>query len=62
MLFLLNDVILSIDAAELTPPITSDRFAKVSLNYVAKLGAGAVRAPSRCCITRTSRRPSAWPP
>ena len=38
MLFLLNDVILSIDSAELTPPITSDRFAQVSLNYVAKLG------------------------
>jgi len=38
MLFLLNDVILSIDSAELTPPITSDRFAKVSLNYVGKLG------------------------
>lgn len=38
MLFLLNDVILSIDSAELTPPITSERFAQVSLNYVAKLG------------------------
>jgi hypothetical protein len=38
MLFLLNDVILSLDAAELAPPLTRDRFAKVSLNYVAKLG------------------------
>jgi len=38
MLFLLNDVILSIDSTELTPPITSERFAQVSLNYVAKLG------------------------
>lgn len=38
MLFLLNDVVLSLDAAELAPPITRDRFAKVSLNYVAKLG------------------------
>jgi hypothetical protein len=38
MLFLLNDVIFSLDAAELAPPITRDRFAKVSLNYVAKLG------------------------
>jgi hypothetical protein len=38
MLFLLNDVVLSLDAAELAPPITRDRFAKVSLSYVAKLG------------------------
>ena len=38
MLFLLNDVVFSLDAAELAPPITRDRFAKVSLNYVAKLG------------------------
>jgi hypothetical protein len=38
MLFLLNDVILSLDAAELAPPLTRDRFAKVSLNYVGKLG------------------------
>jgi hypothetical protein len=38
MLFLLNDVVLSLDAAELAPPLTSERFAKVSLNYVAKLG------------------------
>jgi len=38
MLFLLNDVVLSLDAAELAPPLTRDRFAKVSLNYVAKLG------------------------
>lgn len=38
MLFLLNDVVLSLDAAELAPPITRDRFAKVSLNYVSKLG------------------------
>ena len=38
MFFLLNDVVLSLDAAELAPPLTSERFAKVSLNYVAKLG------------------------
>lgn len=38
MLFLLNDVVLSLDTAELTPPLTRERFAKVSLNYVAKLG------------------------
>jgi hypothetical protein len=38
MLFLLNDVMLSLDAAELTPPITADRFAKLSLSYVSKLG------------------------
>lgn len=38
MLFLLNDVILSLDASELAPPITSERFSKVSLSYVGKLG------------------------
>jgi hypothetical protein len=38
MLFLLNDVVLSLDSADLAPPITSERFAKVSLSYVAKLG------------------------
>ncbi|MEJ2814857.1 MULTISPECIES: hypothetical protein [unclassified Caulobacter] len=38
MLFLLNDVVLSLDAAELAPPLTSERFAQVSLSYVAKLG------------------------
>jgi hypothetical protein len=38
MLFLLNDVILSLDAAELAPPLAAERFAQVSLNYVAKLG------------------------
>jgi len=37
MLFLLNDVVLSLEAAELTPPLASDQFAKVSLSYVAKL-------------------------
>ncbi|ATC34526.1 hypothetical protein CA606_10050 [Caulobacter vibrioides] len=38
MLFLMNDVILSLDPAELTPPVTRDRFAKLSLSYVAELG------------------------
>ena len=38
MLFLLNDVVLSLDAAELVPPLTRERFAQVSLNYVSKLG------------------------
>ena len=38
MLFLLNDVILSFDPAELAPPIARDQFAKLSLNYVGKLG------------------------
>jgi hypothetical protein len=38
MLFLMNDVILSFDAAELTPPMTRDRFAALSLNYVGELG------------------------
>jgi len=38
MLFLMNDRILSFDAAELTPPMTRDRFAALSLNYVGELG------------------------
>ncbi len=38
MLFLMNDVILSFDATELTPPLTRDRFANLSLNYVGELG------------------------
>ena len=38
MLFLLNDVVLSFDPAELTPPVTRDRFAKLSLSYVGELG------------------------
>ncbi|OYX05912.1 MAG: hypothetical protein B7Z12_02165 [Caulobacter vibrioides] len=38
MLFLMNDVVLSLDPAELTPPVTRDRFAKLSLSYVGELG------------------------
>ncbi|MFY8210710.1 MAG: hypothetical protein ACOVOE_15555 [Caulobacter sp.] len=38
MLFLMNDVVLSFDPAELTPPVTRDRFAKLSLSYVGELG------------------------
>jgi hypothetical protein len=38
MLFLLNDVVLTFDAADLAPPMTADRFAKLSLNYVGELG------------------------
>src|SRR4051812_22874287 len=38
MLFLLNDVVLSVDTAEMALPLARDLFEKVSLNYVAKLG------------------------
>ena len=38
MLFLLNDVVLSVDTAELALPLAYDQFAKVSLSYVGKLG------------------------
>jgi hypothetical protein len=38
MLFLMNDVVLNLDAAELTPPVSSDRFAMLSLAYVGELG------------------------
>jgi len=37
MLFLMNDVVLSLDVAQLTPPVSSDRFAKLSLTYVGEL-------------------------
>ncbi|WP_421737082.1 hypothetical protein [Caulobacter sp.] len=38
MLFLMNDVVFSFDAAELTPPMARDRFAKLSMAYVGELG------------------------
>lgn len=38
MLFLLNDVVLTFDAADMAPPMAADRFAKLSLNYVGELG------------------------
>jgi hypothetical protein len=38
MLFLMNDVVLSFDAAELAPPMERDRFAKLSMAYVSELG------------------------
>jgi hypothetical protein len=38
MLFLMNDVVLSFDAAEMAPPMARDRFAALSLNYVGELG------------------------
>jgi hypothetical protein len=38
MLFLMNDVVLSFDAAELAPPMERDRFAKLSMSYVSELG------------------------
>ena len=38
MLFLMNDVVLGFDASELTPPVTRDRFAQLSLVQVGELG------------------------
>lgn len=38
MLFLMNDVVLSLDAAQLTPPMTQQQFASLSLTYVGRLG------------------------
>lgn len=38
MLFLMNDVVLSLDAAELAPPATVKRFQALSLDFVSKLG------------------------
>jgi hypothetical protein len=37
MLFLMNDVVLNLDVVQLTPPVSSDRFAKLSLTYVGEL-------------------------
>lgn len=39
MLFLMNEVVLNLDALELAPPVTARRFAKLNLNFVSKLGA-----------------------
>lgn len=38
MLFLMNDVVLSLDALELAPPATVKRFNALSLEFVGKLG------------------------
>lgn len=38
MLFLLNDVVFSLDAAEIAPPIRADRFKALSSSFVEKLG------------------------
>lgn len=38
MLFLMNDIILTFDPAELAPPLTRERFQALSLNYVGELG------------------------
>lgn len=38
MLFLMNDVVLSLDALELAPPATVKRFQALSLDFVGKLG------------------------
>ncbi len=38
MLFLLNDVVLKLDARSLTPPLQAHRFSALSLNYVRDLG------------------------
>jgi hypothetical protein len=39
MLFLMNDVVLSLDAVDLTPPMAAQRFARLNLDFVSKLGA-----------------------
>jgi hypothetical protein len=38
MLFLMNDVVLSLDALDLAPPATVKRFHALSLGFVGKLG------------------------
>lgn len=39
MLFLMNDVVLNLDALDLAPPVAARRFAKLNLPFVANLGA-----------------------
>ncbi|MFZ5670506.1 MAG: hypothetical protein ACOY4K_13520 [Pseudomonadota bacterium] len=39
MLFLMNDVVLNLDALELAPPVAARRFAHLSLAFVNQLGA-----------------------
>ncbi len=38
MLFLLNNVMLSVDMAAMTPPLSGDQFARLPLSFVGKLG------------------------
>ncbi len=38
MLFLMNDVVLNLDAVELAPPVAASRFQALSLGFVGKLG------------------------
>lgn len=38
MLFLLNDVVLNLDALELSPPLAAHRFRALSLDFVSTLG------------------------
>ena len=56
MLFLMNDVILSFDPSELAPPVTRDRFAKLSLNSVLSRQfrtAATFSIPPSFSVTRT---------
>ncbi|MES2034608.1 MAG: hypothetical protein V4466_10560 [Pseudomonadota bacterium] len=39
MLFLMNEVVLNLDALDLAPPVTAQRFAKLNLQFVSQLGA-----------------------
>ena len=39
MLFLMNNVVLNLDAAELAPPVTARRFARLTHAFVDRLGA-----------------------
>jgi hypothetical protein len=38
MLFLLNDVVLNLDAGEMAPPVNTQRFKALTLGFVEKLG------------------------
>ena len=39
MLFLMNEVVLNLDAIDLTPPVAARRFARLTLPFVNQLGA-----------------------
>ena len=38
MLFLMNDVVLNLDTVDLTPPMASDRYRRLTLDFVSGLG------------------------
>lgn len=55
MLFLMNDVVLNLDAVELAPPVAASRFQALSLDFVGKLGSELFAEEPLLPRTRLSR-------